>query len=213
MSHPFVIGVTGNIACGKSAVARELAALGAATIDADAVYHELIEPGRPLWQALRERFGAGIVGADGRIDRRALGATVFADSRALADLDRLTHPAILIAVQAQIAASPAPVVAVAAVKLVESGMDRVCDRVWLVRCDREQQVERLVWRSGLSHEDAERRVAAQPATTPEKIARVDTVIDNSGDPATLRAQVTASWHGLGAAMHAAQPSNPRPLPV
>jgi dephospho-CoA kinase len=191
----FTIGVTGDIACGKSTVLRMLADFGAETIDADAVYHELIAPGAPLWQALLDRFGDDIVGPGGAIDRQALGAIVFADQAALADLDALTHPAIVAEVQARIEASAAPVVALDAVKLIESGLAADCDRVWIVTCDRDQQIARLVSRNGLSRAEAERRIGAQPPLAP-KLAQADLVIDNSGSLDATRRQVEQAWQEL-----------------
>ncbi|MGH2560657.1 MAG: dephospho-CoA kinase [Thermomicrobiales bacterium] len=193
--RPFVIGVTGNIACGKSLVLQTLDGLGAQTIDADIVYHRLIEPELPLWETLVERFGTSILDADRRIDRRALGAIVFSDDGALADLDRLTHPAVIEAVDRLISESTAQVVAVDAVKLIESGMDRSCDRVWLVVCRPEQQIERLMARNNLPCEDAEHRVAAQPPLD-AKIARADLIVDNSGSFEATREQVKRAWREL-----------------
>jgi len=200
--RPFVVGVTGNIACGKSTVLTRLRERGAATVDADAVYHRLIAPGLPLWSALQDRFGPTILAPDGSIDRRALGAIVFGDQRALADLDRLTHPAVVDAVGAELALTDAAVVAVDAVKLIESGLDDRCDRVWLVVCPPETQVERLMARNGVPRAEAARRVAAQPPVTP-KLARADAVLDNSGDLESLRSQVDRAWLDLPAAARAA----------
>lgn len=191
----FLIGVTGNIACGKSTVMGFLGELGAELIDADVVYHELIAPGRPLWQALRDRFGDGIVNRDETIDRRALGQIVFADPAALADLDRITHPAVIEAIRDRVVGSQRQIVAVDAVKLIESGMAPLFDSVWLVTCEREQQVSRLAQRRGLSRADAERRVDAQPPAD-EKRALVDVVIDNSGPMGSTRDQVAAAWNAV-----------------
>ena len=197
--HPtdrsFVIGITGNIACGKSTVLGMLAERGAATIDADAVYHELIVPDAPLWHVLRVRFGDGILGRDRRIDRRALGTIAFKDPTVLAELDRLTHPAVTAEIRRRLGESRAPVVAVDAVKLIESGLDADCDQVWLVTCDEAQQVRRLVARNKLSPEEAERRVKAQPPLAP-KLARTDVVIDNRGTVEATRSQVDAAWRAL-----------------
>jgi dephospho-CoA kinase len=193
--RPLRLGLTGNIACGKSTVLRMLADLGAATFDADAVYHELLAPGGPLAAAVAARFGPGVVTTGGGIDRRALGAIVFADPLALADLEALTHPAVVAEIEDRAARSEAPVVVIDAVKLVESGLADRCDRLWVVVCDPEQQVERLMRRNALSREEAERRVAAQPDPAP-KLARADVVLDNSGDLAATRAQVEAAWRAL-----------------
>jgi dephospho-CoA kinase len=198
--RPFVIGVTGNIACGKSTVMRALAALGAATIDADLLYHELIAPGMPLNAALVRRFGSGIAATDGGIDRRALGEIVFRDPRALDDLERLTHPAIAAAVLDRVARSNAAIVAVDAVKLFEGGLERHCDVVWLVECEPEQQLARLMQRNNLTRDDALRRIAAQPPVG-DKRSRAVAVIDNSGPVDETRAVVERLWRQLPILQH------------
>lgn len=186
--RPFVIGVTGDIASGKSTVLELLGQLGADTIDADSLYRDLVEPGQPLLAQLAGHFGPSIVSADGHLDRRALGAIVFTDQDALAELDRLTHPAVIEAAAEHIARSEAPLVAIAAVKLVESGMADQCDEVWLVECEPATQLERLVIRNGMDPDDARARIAAIPDRTPVR-ARANVLIDNSGSRADTRAQV------------------------
>lgn len=193
--RPFRLGVTGGIASGKSSVMTILAELGAETIDADRVYHGLIEPGQPLFLALVDRWGQGILAPDGSIDRRTLGRIVFSDSKQLAELDRLTHPAIRIEIDNLYNASNATVVAIDAVKLIESGHADQCDAVWLIIADPPRQIERLVSSRRLSAEDAARRVAAQPPVE-ARLARSDTAIDNNGSPADLRQQVLHQWQRL-----------------
>lgn len=195
MPGPVVIGVTGNIACGKSAVSRRLAELGATVLDADRLYHELIQPGMPLQAALRARFGPQIIAPDGQIDRRELGAIVFSDPEALADLDRITHPAVVAETDRRIDAAETAVVVIDAVKLVESGISDRCDEVWLVLCRPEIQIERLMMRSGIDRADAERRIAAQPPLE-AKIILASRIFDNSGELATLHAAVDAAWRDL-----------------
>ncbi|MDP9354073.1 MAG: dephospho-CoA kinase [Chloroflexota bacterium] len=192
---PFVLGVTGNIACGKSTVLQILAERGAETLDADAVYHDLIAPGAPLSEALRSRYGSDIFAPDGTIDRRALGALVFADPAALEELDALTHPAVVAEVQRLIEASDAQVMVVDAVKLVESGLADACDTLWLVTCEPDQQVERLMHRNGLSREEAKRRVALQPSVEAKR-ALAGAIINNSGTIAETRRQVAEAWERL-----------------
>ena len=193
--RPFVLGLTGNIASGKSTVLAMLAALGAVPVDADAVYHDLIVPDAPLWHALVARFGDAILAPDRTIDRRALGTIVFADPAALAELDVLTHPAVVAAVRERLAALAGGVAVVDAVKLVESGLAADCDRLWVVVCDPAQQVERLIRRAGIDRAEAERRVAAQPPLAP-KLALADTIIDNSGTIDDTRVQVETAWRAL-----------------
>jgi dephospho-CoA kinase len=190
-----VVGVTGGIASGKSAVLATLAELGAATIDADTVYHDLIVPGTELNRRLREEFGEQIALPNGEIDRRALAGIVFADPAKLARLDALTHPAVIREIERRINASTASVVAVDAVKLFESRMDRLCDQVWLVVTDRERQIERLMARNGLTRADAERRIDAQPID-PAKADLADAIIDNSGSRDDTRSQVLHLWSTL-----------------
>lgn len=191
-ARSFLIGVTGDIASGKTSVLALLAERGAETIDADRVYHELIRGGSPLRLAIAAHFGADIAVADGEIDRRKLGAIVFADPEKLSELERITHPAVLAEIERRIARSSAAVVAVDAVKLFEGSLARRCDRIWLVVCASEVQLARLMTRNTLSREEAERRMAAQPPRG-DKVARSDVVIDNSGSPAEMRDQVAAAW--------------------
>lgn len=193
--RPFLLGVTGNIACGKSTIMQRLRELGADTLDADLIYHGLIAPGEPLWQTLRETFGDGIIAEDGTINRRALGRIVFTDPAKLAQLDRLTHPAVRVATKARIAASSESVVAIDAVKLIESGSAKDYDEIWLVVCDADVQIERLMERNGFSRADAEMRVKAQPSTE-EKRDLVDHVVDNSGTLKAVRDAVDRLWVAL-----------------
>jgi dephospho-CoA kinase len=197
-ARPYLIGVTGNIACGKSTVLRRLAELGAETIDADTVVHALQEPGEPVWAAIRDEFGPGVIAADGRLDRRALGAIVFADPARLARLEELTHPAVRVRILAQVeeaARRDVRVVVVDAIKLYEGGLADHCDETWVVTCAPEQQLARLIARNGFGEAEARQRITAQPPQA-EKIARADIVIDNSGSLDETRAQVDAAWSRL-----------------
>lgn len=188
------IGLTGNIATGKSTVGRLLADLGAEVIDADQVAHEVMRRGGPAYPAIIAAFGEEVVGPDGAIDRDRLGAIVFRDPAALQRLERIVHPLVIAELQAQASRSAAPVVVYEAVKLMESGMADACDAVWVVTCPREVQVERLMRTRGLSRAEAELRIAAQPPQE-EKIARADVVIDNGGTWAATRQQVEQAWRG------------------
>lgn len=193
--RPYVIGVTGNIACGKSLVLRVLAELGADTIDADRVAHEVMAPGTPVAEEIIAAFGPSVRAADGGVDRRALGGIVFSDPAALTRLDAITHPPTVSEIRRRIEHSPARVVVVDAIKLYEAGVADVCDEVWVVTCDREQQVGRLMARNGFSREEALRRIDSQPPQE-EKVARADRVIDNRGTPEETAAQVRALWSTL-----------------
>lgn|SRR5690606_5052748 len=195
--RPYVIGVTGNIACGKSLVLDTLAKLGAETIDADRVAHEVMAPGTPTAERVIAAFGEEIRGPDGGINRRALGAIVFRDPDKLALLDSLAHPPTVAAIRERVAAATAAVVAIDAIKLFEAGVAEDCDEVWVVTCTPEQQVERLMRRNGFDREEALRRIQAQPPQE-EKVRRADRVIDNSGTVENTVAQVKAAWDALPA---------------
>jgi dephospho-CoA kinase len=190
--RPFLIGITGNIGTGKSTVAGMLVDLGAETIDADKVAHRVMRRGTTAYDRILEAFGAGILTPGGEIDRKALGAIVFDDPRALARLEAVVHPATLEAIERRVAAASANVVVVEAIKLLESGLADRCDSVWVVTCRREQQIERLLRHRDLSQEEAVQRVEAQPPQE-EKVERADVVIDNSGSLSMTREQVETAW--------------------
>jgi dephospho-CoA kinase len=195
MPRPYLIGLTGNIACGKSLMLRELRRLGAAALDADAVVHELLRAGTPVHAAVVAAFGPAILGPAGEIDRQALGQVVFNNPAALAGLEALVHPAVLAYTWEWLAAVTAPVAVIDAIKLIEAGMADQCDEVWVVTCPPEEQARRLVDYRGLSAEEAWARIRAQPPQG-EKVARADVVIDNSGPPAQVRARVRSAWRAL-----------------
>jgi dephospho-CoA kinase len=197
MTEPrrILLGITGNIASGKSTVVGMLKAHGAQHIDADIVYRELVGPGQPLLARLVERFGPGVMAPNGGLDRTALGSIVFSDPAALADLDALTHPAVIAEIDRRADAIREGVILIDAVKLIESGHADHCDVVWLVTAPVEAQVTRLMNRNTLSRAEAMRRVAAQPPLEP-KIARADRIIDNSGSLEQLQEQVDAAWQDL-----------------
>ncbi len=190
--RPYVIGLTGNIGTGKSTVGRMLAELGARVIDADQVAHEAMRPGGPAFQAVLDAFGPGILGADGSIDRVRLGGIVFRDAAALKRLEALVHPAVIAEVEARIARAEEPVVVVEAIKLIEAGMHRRYDALWVVTAPRELQIARLMRERGLTEEEAALRVDAQPPQE-EKAARADVVIVNDGSLDELWQRVEEEW--------------------
>jgi dephospho-CoA kinase len=207
MPKPYVIGLTGNIATGKSVVAGMLEQLGARVIDADDVAHEVIEVGTPAWQRVVDLCGEDILRADGEIDRAQLGARVFADPEKLRRLEEIVHPGVIAECQLLLeqppdetgkgAADPnKPSVAVLeAIKLIEAGMASQCDEIWVVTSPREVQVQRLTERRGMSVEQAELRIDAQPPQA-DKVAVADVVIDNSGTLEQTRAQVEREWQRI-----------------
>ncbi len=191
MGHPFVIGLTGNIASGKSLVAAILAELGAEIINADQVARDCLAPGTATAAAVIERFGSDLLGPEGALDRRALGRIVFSDPVALADLEAIVHPPTRREILRRLRASEAPVVAIEAIKLLESPLMSEVDSVWVVTSPRGRRVERLIDR-GLSLEEANQRVDAQ---SPEgaKVHRADVVIRNDGSEEDLQRPVREAW--------------------
>ncbi|HEY1388249.1 MAG TPA: dephospho-CoA kinase [Ktedonobacterales bacterium] len=191
---PYYLGLTGNIACGKSTVGQILQALGAYRyIDADAIVHDLYLSGQPLVADLAQEFGSEILDASGGIDRKALGALVFGDSEKLRRLEALVHPAVQEAIVGQIRLIPDGQVGVLdAIKLIESGYASLCHGLWIVRCSPETQLRRLIEQRGMSEEEALARLAAQPPIEP-KLAQATEIIDNDGSLDDLQRQVTAAW--------------------
>lgn len=197
-----VIGLTGGIGSGKSTVADRLVAHGAALVDTDAIAHALTGPGGDAIDSIRAAFGDSVVAADGRMDRAAMRAIAFSDPGARKRLEGILHPMIRAGTQAGIAAAVrdgAPYVLVAVPLLLESGDWRGrYDRVLVVDCPPEVQVERVMARSALPREQVDAILAAQ-ATRTQRLAAADDVIDNGGAPAALDAQVArlhAAYAGL-----------------
>jgi len=192
---PYIIGLTGPIASGKSTVADMLRQRGAEVIDADRVYRSLLNPESELWRRLVERFGPSILQPDGEIDRAALANIVFADPEALADLDRITHPAVVAEIRARIAQSGAPIIVVEAVKLAQSGLASDVDALWFITADSATRLRRLMSRSRMDEASAQARIAAAPDTIPGSM-EVDAIIDNSGDFASTASAVDDAWRAV-----------------
>ncbi len=190
-----LIGLTGNIATGKSEVARILADLGARVIDADQVAHEVMRRDGPTYNLVVEAFGPEILAADGTIDRGKLGAIVFRDPAALRRLEAAVHPATTAEVSRRIAQAQESVVVVEAIKLIEAGMHRLYDALWVVTAPRSLQIARLIAARGLTEEEAALRVGAQPPQE-EKAALADLVIVNDGDLPLLQEKVKAAWNSI-----------------
>jgi dephospho-CoA kinase len=192
--RPYVlrIGLTGGIGSGKSTVAALLAARGALVVDADRIAREVVEPGTPGLAAVVDAFGPGVLTPEGALDRPALAAIVFADPAARARLDGIVHPLVRTRAQELIGAAPDDAVVVQDVPLlVETGQAGAHDLVLVVEADLETRVARLELR-GLRQQDARARIAAQ-ATDEQRRAVADVVLDNSGAPEDLAAQVERFW--------------------
>ncbi len=190
------IGLTGGIASGKSTAARYLAQLGAHVIDADVLGHRVYEPGTAGFGQVVAEFGDEVVGDDGRIDRKVLGARVFGDRARLARLTDIVWPGILAMAEAEMAGvaerDPARIVVLEAAVLLEAGWQRAVDEVWAVVVPRAIAVERACARDGLDPADVERRIDAQMSND-ERRRAADVVIDNSADPETLLAHLDREW--------------------
>jgi dephospho-CoA kinase len=189
-----VIGLTGGIGSGKSTVSALLAAKGAVVVDADAIVREVQQPGTPVFAAMVERFGPGIVAADGSLDRAAVADLVFGDANALADLNAIVHPAVgaEIARRMEALAATDEVVVLDVPLLVESKNAYPVAGLLVVDVDPEVAVRRLVEHRGMREADVRARMARQ-AGRDERLARADRVVDNSGTLDDLAAQVDAAW--------------------
>ena len=193
-----IVGLTGGIGSGKSTVAAMLAELGAHVIDADKVGHDVDLPGTEGFRRVVDAFGREIVGEDGTIDRKRLGAIVFADPPALGRLNALVHPLIGDEIrrrmQAVLAAPGARPIVVEAAILLEAGW-RFFDRIWVVIVRRETAIARVTVSRGLSADDVARRIDAQMSEA-ERRKVADLVIENDGTLAELRERVEAAWRTL-----------------
>jgi len=206
-SRPFLlVGLTGGIASGKSAVSRQLVELGCRLVDADVLAREVVLPGEPAWRAIVEAFGQEILGPAGQLDRKRLGAVVFADPARRKALEAITHPAIHARRQAILDTWAAErfrgLVVLDIPLLIEVGAASHVDRLVVVYTERDVQLERLMRRDGFERPEAERRVASQmPLADKARLAHY--VVDNSGTPEETRAQVRAV-HGALVAEHRAR---------
>jgi dephospho-CoA kinase len=192
MRRFLLVGLTGGIATGKSTVSEMLRELGAEIIDADRLAREVVEPGQPAFKQIVAEFGAGIVGADGALDRKKLGAIVFADPERRKRLEALTHPAIRARFQARLDELAAQgfegLVFFDAPVMIESGNYKHMDRMVVVVTDDATQMARLRARDGTDDAEGRRKIASQMPLA-EKAKLADHVIDNSGDREATAAQV------------------------
>jgi dephospho-CoA kinase len=176
------VGLTGGIACGKTVVRRRLEERGIPTLDADAVVHRLLQSGTDVTREIAEIFGDAVIAPDGSVDRKALAAIVFNDEEALRKLNAVVHPAVWREIERffeEREKASDPVAVVDAALMIETGSVRRYDRVVVVHCLPELQLERLMARDGLSREDALRRIRSQMPIE-EKRPFADFLVDTSG---------------------------------
>ncbi|MDQ6695509.1 MAG: dephospho-CoA kinase [Chloroflexota bacterium] len=190
-----LIGLTGNIACGKSTVLTQLERLGAYTIDADRLIHTILLKDGAAFAPVVAEFGDSILLLDGEIDRRALGKIVFSDPTKLRRLEEIEHPIVRRLIDEAIGAAQSAIVVLDAIKLIEAGWADKCAQVWVVMCPPDQQIARLIETRGYSQEEARMRVAAQSPQA-DKVLRADVTLDNSADPEHLSRQVDSAWRTL-----------------
>ncbi len=191
---PLVIGLTGGIASGKSTVGNLFIELGAPLLDGDHVAREVVAPPSPALAAIAARFGPDYLLADGSLDRRRLRERVFAEPAARRELEAITHPLIRQRILAWREAQTAPYCILSVAILVESGMNRLVDRILVVDVPLAAQLERLVTRDGIAEPLAQQMIAAQ-ASRSERLERADDVVDNTRPRQALVSQV-ARLHQL-----------------
>jgi len=194
------IGLTGGIGAGKSTVSQILAELGAFIIDADKVGHEIYLPGREAWQQVIAEFGRDILAADQTIDRKKLGALVFASDAARKRLNAIVHPLMFHDIRRRVTEKRAegftkPIVVEAAI-LIEANWLPLVDEVWVVITGKSAVIERVAAQRGLSARDTEARIASQLSDS-ERLTYANVVIRNDGSLADLKQQITTAWGRLG----------------
>lgn len=202
-SLPFCVGLTGGIGCGKSTVADAFAQHGIDIIDADLMAREVVKPGTPGLDALIDRFGKGILNPEGALDRQALRTQIFADPKAREQLESILHPLIWTAMRAAHAEVKSPYCIMAIPLLIESGNLNRVNRILVVDCPPELQIQRAMQRDHASREHIEAVLAAQ-ASRKQRLAAADDVLDNSGSHQDLQTKISQlhQQYLQSAALHA-----------
>lgn len=203
----FIIGLTGNIATGKSVVRKMLEHLEAYTIDADALSHRAIAAGSPGYKAVVDLFGKWVLDAEGQIDRTKLGRLTFADPAAMQKLEAIIHPLVRQAIDILVRRATQKVVVIEAIKLLDGDLYKFCDSIWVTHTTPEIQLARLVQKRGMTEADARQRIAAQ-GDGKDKLARANVIIHNSGSFEETWRQVSAAWQTLFATAEAAPVETP-----
>lgn len=198
MSHwpnKYVIGLTGNIATGKSVVRKMLQHSGAYTIDADQLAHQAMMPGAPAYKPVVETFGQLILNPDKTINRQMLGQIAFTNSDVLKKLEAITHPIVRQAINVLVSRSKQRVVVIEVIKLFEGELKDWVDTTWVVNASKQTQYKRLVGQRKMSENDAKQRILAQAAQE-EKLKQAKVVIDNDADVEKTWQQVQAEWEKI-----------------
>lgn len=197
----YIIGLTGNIAVGKSVVRQMLQHLGAYTIDADGLTHQAMAPGAPAYAPIVEMFGKFVLNEDGTINRSILGSIAFSYPEALAKLEAIIHPIVTQAVQTLVMRAKQPVIVIEAIKLLESSLANYVDTIWVVDASPETQLRRLKEKRRMPEDEARKRIVAQRPQA-DKIARANVIIMNDGSVEDTWRQVQAAWNDVRRAMAA-----------
>lgn len=213
-ANKYVIGLTGNIAVGKSVVRQMLQHLGAYTIDADGLAHQAMQPGAPAYRPIVETFGQFILDSEKQINRAMLGNIVFSNPQALGKLEAITHPVVNQAINTLVSRSKQRVVVIEAIKLVEGDLANAVDAIWVVDAAPQVQYARLIQKRKMSEADARQRIMAQNPQA-AKITKADVVIKNDGNVDETWQQVQAGWNKIrdlltGGAPAAAPPAQAAP---
>jgi len=211
-SEKYVIGLTGNIATGKSVVRKMLEHLGAYGIDADALAHRAIAKGAPGYRPVIETFGKWVVAQDGEIDRSRLARVVFADPQALTQLESIIHPLVEQAIGILVQRAPQRVIVIEAIKLLEANLNKSCDSIWVTYAPPEIQMTRLIQGRKMSESEARQRIAAQPSQE-AKLAAANIVIRNTSSFTETWKLVNTAWQRSVPAEVEAIPVTPMPSKV
>ncbi len=193
-----VIGITGGFGSGKTFVASMFGKLGAKVIDADRIAHEVIRKGSPEYKRIVKLFGKGIISRNGEIDRKKLGAIVFSRPKLLSKLNRIVHPEVIRRIKSEIVSERVSglagerVIVIDAPLLIEAGLDKLVDKLVVVKCQKRRQIERCQEKFCLQKEEISQRIASQ-IPLKKKIQMADLTIDNSRTRALTEKQVRKAW--------------------
>ena len=196
--HPYVIGLTGGIASGKSAISKRLESLGASVINCDRLGHQTYLPGKKAYFEIIEAFGEQVVAEDKTIDRKILGQIVFSESEKLSKLNQIVWPEILVLIEEQIrhlASEGATVIVMEAAVLLEANWNSIADEVWVSIIPEKEALKRVLSRDEMSEEQAGNRIKAQ-MTNEERVQRANVVLSSLWEPAYTQRQVEKAWRHL-----------------
>lgn len=206
-ANKYVIGLTGNIAVGKSVVRQMLQHLGAYTIDADGLSHQAMAPGAPAYKPVVETFGIAILNSDKSINRAMLGNIVFGNPDLLAKLEAIVHPVVGQAINTLISRAKQPVVVIEAIKLLEGDLAKGVDSIWVVDAQPKTQYLRMVGKRKMTEAEAKQRILGQNPQA-EKLKQANVVINNDGSVDDTWKQVQAAWSKILTPSAPAAPTAP-----